>query len=320
MILLDYHNRILKEAIESRIELAQSDKKEVLDVTLADFDGVQFHVTTNAEDKNLITVSLAWRCAKDLLKNGGQEVLQQVYGGLLAAQPETSYDVSLNIDLNQEAPATLARDVSLLKRHLFAGPFKKVFDAVEGGKTTNPIYIEYRDQESVFVKPEGDRVIVIFSILFKDADDQVFAKTFLQEFADARRTLNSVPSVSFTQKDPPLELKGVKGVKADAKMGFVSFVLFKPHFEAKNRDKTINNIQTFRNYLMYHIKCSKAYMHDRMRKRVDSLLQVLNRAKAEPLEPKEKKTMTGKTFKNPAVAGKTTPGGPRPAPAVPKRP
>ena len=76
--------------------------------------------------------------------------------------------------------ATLARDVSLLKRHLFAGPFKKVFDAVEGGKTTNPIYIEYRDQESVFVKPEGDRVIVIFSILFKDADDQVFAKTFLQ--------------------------------------------------------------------------------------------------------------------------------------------
>lgn len=71
---------------------------------------------------------------------------------------------------------------------------------------------------------------------------------------------------------------------------------------------------------MYHIKCSKAYMHDRMRKRVDSLLQVLNRAKAEPLEPKEKKTMTGKTFKNPAVAGKTTPGGPRPAPAVPKRP
>ena len=70
---------------------------------------------------------------------------------------------------------------------------------------------------------------------------------------------------------------------------------------------------------MYHIKCSKAYMHDRMRKRVDSLLQVLNRAKAEPLEPKEKRTITGKTFKQPTLAGKgPTPGGPRPA--VPKRP
>lgn len=94
-------------------------------------------------------------------------------------------------------------------------------------------------------------------------------------------------------------------------------MLFKPHFEGKNRDKTINNIQTFRNYLMYHIKCAKGYMHDRMRKRVDSLLQVLNRAKAEPLEPKEKKTITGKTFKNPTLAKGTTPGGPRPA--VPKR-
>lgn len=95
-------------------------------------------------------------------------------------------------------------------------------------------------------------------------------------------------------------------------------VLFKPHFEAKNREKTINNIQTFRNYLMYHIKCSKAYMHDRMRKRVDSLLQVLNRARAEPLEPREKKTITGKTFKAVPLARGPTPGGPRPA--VPKRP
>lgn len=32
----------------------------------------------------------------------------------------------------------------------------------------------------MFIKPEGDRVIVVFSILFKDADDQVIAKTFLQ--------------------------------------------------------------------------------------------------------------------------------------------
>jgi hypothetical protein len=38
-------------------------------------------------------------------------------------------------------------------------------------------------------------------------------------------------------------------------------------------------------------------MHDRMRKRVESFLQVLNRAKAEPLEPREKKTFAGKSFK-----------------------
>lgn len=44
-------------------------------------------------------------------------------------------------------------------------------------------------------------------------------------------------------------------------------------------------------------QCSKAYMHTRMRTRVRSLLQVLNRAMVEPLVKSEKKTIAGKTFK-----------------------
>lgn len=38
-------------------------------------------------------------------------------------------------------------------------------------------------------------------------------------------------------------------------------------------------MQLFRDYLHYHIKCSKAYMHSRMRTRVAEFLKVLNRAK-----------------------------------------
>jgi hypothetical protein len=76
--------------------------------------------------------------------------------------------------------APLPQQVSLLKRHLFAGPFKRVFEAVEAGKPVNPIHIQYRDEESVFIKPEGDRVIVIFSINFKDSSDTIIAKVFLQ--------------------------------------------------------------------------------------------------------------------------------------------
>lgn len=51
----------------------------------------------------------------------------------------------------------------------------------------------------------------------------------------------------------------------------------------------------FRNYLHYHIKATKTYMHMRMRKRVVGLLQVLNRAVPEA-EEKAKKTAQGKTF------------------------
>ncbi len=39
--------------------------------------------------------------------------------------------------------------------------------------------------------------------------------------------------------------------------------------------------QSRRNYLHYHIKCSKAYIHSRMRAKTADFLKVLNRAKPE---------------------------------------
>ena len=77
----------------------------------------------------------------------------------------------------------------------------------------------------------------------------------------------------------------------------LAVVLFEQHLLPKNAFKTINLIQTFRNYLHYHIKCSKAYMHTRMRARVHSWLQVLNRARIEPFQKKEKKLASGRSFK-----------------------
>ena len=40
----------------------------------------------------------------------------------------------------------------------------------------------------------------------------------------------------------------------------------------KKRENAIDMIQGFRNYLHYHIKCTKSYLHSRMRQRVDNLL------------------------------------------------
>jgi len=109
--------------------------------------------------------------------------------------------------------------------------------------------------------------------------------------------MNNTPSISYSQKEPPAELKGVKNLRVGDTNGFVSFVLHPPHMvKGPRREKTIDTTQTFRNYLHYHMKCSKAHLHTRMRNRVRTFLQILNRAKSEP-ENKEKKTMTGRTFK-----------------------
>jgi len=204
--------------------------------------------------------------------------------------PDDWWHATLNVGQTVNI-ATFAK-LSLLKRHLYAAPFLKAIEK----KASDIITFSYRPEENVYIKSDADRITVIFDIQFRDADDIVFSKIFLQEFADTRRTINQAPAVSFSQKDPPLELKGVKGVKAGENNGFVSFVLFQHHITEKDRDRTLDLIQTFRDYLHYHIKCSKAYMHMRMRTRVETLLQILNRAKPEPVD-NVKRTVTGKTFK-----------------------
>jgi len=297
MILLENGNRILQDAIQAAID---SEKREALDITFADFDGVQFHVSTpDPNNKNIIQVSMQWRCFSELVKHGAAVDLKRYYGPFLQATPEANYDVTLQIDMaNIPGDKTkLAETVSLLKRHVLASPFKKTFQAVESGNPSNDtIVISYRENEAFFIKSDAERVFVIFSVFFKDPGDQIIAKVFLQEFADARKTMSNAPSVAYSSKEAPLELKGVRGVREDASTGFVTFVLFKNHITAKNADKTVNAIETFRDYLHYHIKCSKAYLHTRMRLRVDALLQVLNRARPAEFEKKEKKLISGKTF------------------------
>ncbi len=73
-------------------------------------------------------------------------------------------------------------------------------------------------------------------------------------------------------------------------MAILLAVLFPRHFATPQaREECVSRIELFRDYLHYHIKASKAYMHSRMRARVDSFLKVLNRAK--PEQPKDQKEM-----------------------------
>jgi len=263
---------------------------------IADFDGVTFHLSSEGENKNILKISISIKCFAELRKQGVDEVLQQQYGSYLIS-PESGYDVTLQLDLDH-APADAAgtaRNISLLKRHCLAAPFYKVFADIEAKRSGNLVELNYRDGEALYIKPEGDRAIVVFVTSMKDPDDVVLAKVFLQEYQDGRRSMSNAPSVTYSQKEPPMELKGVRNLRVAEGTSYISFVLFAPHMSGKKKETCIDNILTFRNHLQYHMKCSKAYLHTRMRNRVRTFLQVLNRAKSEQ-DSKEKKTITGKTF------------------------
>eukprot|EP01115_Flamella_aegyptia_P011255 TRINITY_DN5212_c0_g1_i2.p1 TRINITY_DN5212_c0_g1~~TRINITY_DN5212_c0_g1_i2.p1 ORF type:complete len:315 (+),score=149.31 TRINITY_DN5212_c0_g1_i2:1070-2014(+) len=300
MLLLEFHNKIIEDFILERWNNPPEEGKyESIETTIADFDGVIFHIFSSADAKNLLNVSISIKCFRDLVQYGVNELLKKQYGSYLVSA-ENGFDATLQVDL-AKPPADkekVAHNIALFKRHVLAAPFYKVFDDIDAKKPPGSlIEIKYRDEEAIYIKPEADRAIIIFNVAFRDADDVVLAKVFLQEYADARKTMSNSPAVSYAQKDPPMELKGVKNIRVGDNNGFVSFVLFQTHLGGKKKDTTIDNIMTFRNYLHYHIKCSKAYLHTRMRNRVRSFLQVLNRAKADTGASSEKKTMTGKTFR-----------------------
>ncbi|CAH0725571.1 unnamed protein product, partial [Brenthis ino] len=299
MILLEINNRIIEETLTVKYKNALARlKPESIDVTLADFDGVLFHISNVNGDKTKVRVSISLKFYKQLEEHGADELLKRVYGPLLT-EPESGYNVSVLLDLENipEDWEDIVKKVGLLKRNCFASVFERYFRLQEDGDVSHKrAVINYRQDETLYVEAQEDRVTVVFSTVFRHEDDMVIGKVFMQELKEGRRASHTAPQVLFSHKEPPLEL-----LDTDAKVGdnisYVTFVLFPRHTCEAARDNTIDLLHMFRNYLHYHIKCSKVYVHSRMRAKAGELLKVLNRARpAATTRPNERKTITGRTF------------------------
>lgn len=297
MILLETNNRVVEETLTVKIKNLQAGvKNEYIDITIADFDGVLYHISNLNSDKTKVRISISLKFYKELQEHGADELLKRVYGPLLITA-EDGYNVSVLIDL-ENIPndwPSLVKKIGLLKRNCFASVFEKYFDFQErGDEGQSRAVIHYRTDETLYVEAKADRVTVVFSTRFRDEDDVVIGKVFMQELKEGLRASHTAPPVLFSHREPPLELQNTDAV-VDNKVGYVTFVLFPRHTARSTRDNTINLIHMFRHYLHYHIKCSKAYIHSRMRAKTSEFLKVLNRARPEN-KSSDKKTITGRTF------------------------
>ncbi|RGB23589.1 Arp2/3 complex, 34 kd subunit p34-Arc-domain-containing protein [Rhizophagus diaphanus] len=83
---------------------------------------------------------------------------------------------------------------------------------------------------------------------------EYFDKVFLRMLMHVVVHLFKMPHKYYTQaKEPPLEIRRLQNTSENEDIGYFTFVLLPRHF-AKEREE----IQLFRDYLHYHIKCSKA--------------------------------------------------------------
>jgi len=72
------------------------------------------------------------------------------------------------------------------------------------------------------VEAKADRVTVVFSTVFRDSDDIVLGKVFMQELREGRRASQTSPQVLFTHKEPPLELQDTNARVGD-EVGYITF-------------------------------------------------------------------------------------------------
>ncbi|KAJ6326437.1 hypothetical protein OIU78_013525 [Salix suchowensis] len=291
MILLQSHSRFLLQTLLNRVQ--NLEKAVELDYHWVEFDDVRYHILVSMKNPNalLLSVSLPIPPPEAVfmggLPFGAIEAIKAAYG--VAVQildpPRDGFNLTLKLNLGKLPPDEEHRYALLVKiasvREVVLGAPLRVVLKHLSSRTVIPgidglLAIVHRSKESFFLDPQPDKVTVVFPMRFKDSIDIAFATSFLQEFVEARRTagLNNAPSCLW--------------------------ICFFRHFPSsrgrqKKLDRTVWNLSTFHAYVSYHVKCSEGFMHTRMRRRVESMIQALDRAK--PGVEGRKKSPNSRSFK-----------------------
>ena len=343
-------NSLIQEQILSLLGAAE--RPATQDTRLGDFDGAFWRVELVESAPTQILVCLEVPCFAQLkacvrrvraraappsaapsslipsalplppcLRSLGVEAhLQAKYGALLTA-PRAGASVSLCIDaaaLPAGGAAEAALRAAQLRAHVTAFPFLRAMAAVAAGRglAEPPLTLLARPREPVFVLTRADRVLVIYHLDVAEPTDRAIARVVAQELTEAYRAVNSAPPVAWSEREPPMELKGFPGLDAapsEASIGFVTFTIFPASYKTDaQREAVAAQLALFRSFLQYHLKAAKTYLHARMRSRAEGLQKVLNRAVPDdPFADAGKKLASGRTFVKGGGAGATGAGGGR---------
>lgn len=303
MILLQSPSRYLLQILYNRVQSLE--KGVELDSQWVEFDDIRYHIQGSVKNPNvlLLSVSLPIPPPETVLFGGlplgALEAIKAAYGAVaqILDPPRDGFNLTLKLNLSklppdEEQKHALLTKIASVREVVMGAPLRAVLKQLVTRTVPSdlgkPVALVHRPNESFFLVPQADKVTVIFPMRFNDSIDTVLATSFLQEFVEARRTagLNNAPPCLWSPS-PPQELTEAFTEALSANAGFVSF--------GRKLDRTVWNLSTFHAYVNYHVKCSECFMHTRMRRQVESLIQALDRAKPDP--EKAKKNSPNRSFK-----------------------
>lgn len=295
MILLPPNHPLIESIFAKELQADPSQQYSPIDMTFDDFDRTTWSIQST-EASYTVSITLSDVCRKELLSSSmTMEHISRLYPSPLYTVQASAVGKGPSITLkwSKDSMAKIdIKQVSLLKRNLLAVPIFQALtyfdqwspDPKLNAKEKSPLFkLEYREQEAFHVQAFADHLVIVFSATFQDQTDALIGKLFLQEFVDARRgsSMQDTPQVIYS-KDPPSEIASdplFSPQKGASSAGYISFILFPRHLQpGKRRDTAIDMLVGFRSYYHYHIKCSKAYLHSKLRAKMAESLKVLNRA------------------------------------------
>ncbi|GLI66878.1 hypothetical protein VaNZ11_010875, partial [Volvox africanus] len=203
--------------------------------------------------------------------------------------PDPPYQLALDVDLPLLARLSApqqegwSRSLASLRLLLAGHPLRQIFRALEAGslQTGPPIVCCNTPGQVYVVRPAGESVAITFPLSFRSRQDCAIGVAFLQEFVEARRgpALGRAPTCSYSARELPRELAGVdlSGVlgSSSCKGGYLTLTFTKRHVSGPQMEAVVWSMATLHHFVAYHVKAAKTMMHVRMRRRVMSMIELL---------------------------------------------
>ncbi|MQL71685.1 hypothetical protein Taro_003983 [Colocasia esculenta] len=191
---------------------------------------------------------------------------------LSISTPVLSPDVSLPEDLGGCALQEI--------RRVYSDVMEVVEAPKEGFTLTVKIDLARLPQRKGSLTDLPEKFTVIFPMRFSEDSDVVIAASLFQELMDVGYSPACAKAPACTWSPiPPPELRGESLQSLSTNGGFVSFEIYSYHAKGQKMENTIWILLNFYAFVKYYIKCTRGFIQRKMRQRLESLSEALEKAR-----------------------------------------
>ncbi|KAE8697005.1 histone-lysine N-methyltransferase SUVR2-like [Hibiscus syriacus] len=309
MASLERASPALKEIL---LRIYNAERPIEIDHHLYEFGSVEYYIKSSASEPfTYLSISTPLLSQGVFLSHGLSPYTLQMVRGIsidvldIVEPPTDGYQLTLRLDFSKlprnKESLKVVTEVSSVQAVVLSSQLKEMLQNVNSWDISQgmykPIKLIYHPKEPFYVIRQGSSDCVVGwnsqqSGIVQDCTVMECPGFVSQPLVDPERSMAELMDVGSSGKwakvppcnwspIPPPELRGEPFEDLSTNGGFVSFDISSHHVEGKRLDKTVWSLLNFYTYVKHHVKCTRGFIQRRMRRRMDSLVQVLEKSMKE---------------------------------------